>query len=234
MLEVSALKVYIGRLHILEDISLNVGESEVVSVIGANGAGKTTLLKAISGLIPVAGGKVSFGGKDITRMPSHKRVSLGLSQIPERGRVFPHMSVYENLLLGAWTRKSSEIQPALNDVFSAYPVLEKRKNQMGGTLSGGERQMLAIARALMSKPKLLVLDEPTLGLAPLMCQNLGLILSGLHKDGASILLVEQNAVLALDVSQRCYVMETGKVVLSGKSKDLRNDDRIRKAYLGAE
>jgi branched-chain amino acid transport system ATP-binding protein len=234
MLEVSSLKVDIGRLHILEDISLNVGENEVVAVIGANGAGKSTLLRALSGLIPASSGKVVFNGKDITHMRPHRIVSLGLSQIPERGRVFPHMSVYENLILGAWTRKGSELKSSLDTVFSSYPVLEKRKHQMGGTLSGGERQMLAIARALMSRPRLLLLDEPTLGLAPIMCQNLGLILSGLHKGGSSILLVEQNAVLALDVSQRCYVMETGKVVLSGLSRDLRNDDRIRKAYLGAE
>jgi branched-chain amino acid transport system ATP-binding protein len=234
MLEVSALKVDIGRLHILDDVTLKVGENEVVAVIGANGAGKSTLLRAISGLIPPVAGKVTFQSRDITHLRPHRIVALGLSQIPERGRVFPHMTVFENLVLGAWTRKGSELRSSLSDVFGAYPVLEKRKNQAAGTLSGGERQMLAIARALMGKPKLLLLDEPTLGLAPIMCQNLGVILSGLHKAGASILLVEQNAVLALNVSQRCYVMETGKIVLNGPSKELRSDDRIRKAYLGAE
>lgn len=235
MLEVSSLWVNIGRIRIIQDISLTVGDNEIVSVLGPNGAGKTTLLRAISGLLAIASGQVNFMGRDITGLKPHQIATRGLRQIPERARVFPLMTVYENLQLGAWTRKDGrQIGATLKRIYELFPVLEERRRQTAGTLSGGERQLLAIGRALMSNPRLLLLDEPTLGLAPIMCQQLDHIIAELHKQGASILLVEQNANFALRVSQRGYVMNTGRVVLSGTCSDLGRDDSIRRTYLGTD
>ncbi len=235
MLEVTNLNVSIAQMRILADVSLLVNKGEIVAVIGSNGAGKTSLLRAISGLNPITSGEIRFEGKSITGLRPDQIVRLGISQIPERGRIFPHMTVYEHLQLGSWIQKNSkQIREDVDAVFRFFPVLEQRKKQMAGTLSGGERQMMAIARALMSRPRLLLLDEPTLGLSPLMSLQLGKIVQGLNKTGTSILLVEQNASLALAISHRAYVLETGKIVLEGRSVELAKNDGVKKAYLGID
>lgn len=235
MLEVVKLNLHIGQMVILTDVSLSVAKGEIVAIIGSNGAGKSSLLRVISGLVPATSGDIKFEGRSIRGMRPDQIVKLGISQIPERGRVFPFMTVHEHLLLGSWTRKDRhEAKSDMATIFGYFPVLEERRRQMGGTLSGGERQMLAIARALMSRPKLLLLDEPTLGLSPMMSLQLGKIVKELNRSGASILLVEQNASLALAVSHRAYVLETGKIVLEGKSSELAKNDDVRKAYLGID
>lgn len=235
MLEVKGLSVGIGRMPILTDISLTVGDGEIVTVIGPNGAGKTTLLWALTGAITITSGDVEFDGKSIRGLRPDQIVGQGIAQIPERARIFPEMTVLDHLRLGAWTRKDSrEVKEDIEKIYEFFPVLKERKKQIAGTLSGGERQMLAIARGLMSKPKLLMMDEPTLGLSPVLCQELGKIVKELNQQGTSILLVEQNALLALSISHRGYVLETGRIVFQGKASDLMTNENVRKSYLGID
>jgi branched-chain amino acid transport system ATP-binding protein len=235
MLEISSLNVNIGKLHILDDIAVNVAAGEIIAVIGSNGAGKTTLLRTISGLNTAVSGDIKFDGRNIRGLRPDSILRLGISQIPERGRVFPHMSVYEHLQLGAWLRKDSpQVKKDIAWIYDLFPILEQRRTQLAGTLSGGERQMVAISRALMSRPRLLLLDEPTLGLAPVICYQLADIITELNRQGTTVMLVEQNAMLALSVSHRGYVLETGKIVLEGESAKLKDNPRVRKAYLGLD
>ena len=222
MLEVRNLKVFMKRVSILDDISFHIDPEEIIAVIGSNGAGKTTLLRALSGLTTIRSGEIKLQGENIHNLPPHRIVERGMSQIPERGRVFPHMTVLEHLQLGAWTqRRSLNLKKELQSIYKLFPVLENRINQLAGTMSGGERQLIAIARALMSKPRILLLDEPTLGVAPIMRQYIGEIIQGLNKKGMTVLIVEQDALLALSISNRGYVLETGRVVLSGISSASR-------------
>lgn len=233
MLEVKDLHVYYGVIQALKGISFEVNQGEVIALIGANGAGKTTTLHTLTGLIPAKQGSIIFEGKDITKMPAHKIVQMGIAHVPEGRRVFAQLSVYENLIMGAYTRKDkNEIAESLANVYKRFPRLEERKNQRAGTLSGGEQQMLAMGRALMSHPKLLMLDEPSMGLAPILVEQIFEIIRALHKTGTTILLVEQNAQMALSVADRAYVLETGRIALSGTGKELAESDAIRKAYLG--
>ncbi|MDY3619473.1 ABC transporter ATP-binding protein [Agathobaculum sp.] len=232
MLEVKGLNVYYGLIHALRDVSFEVGEGEVVALIGANGAGKTTTLHTVTGLLPAKSGQVVFEGKDITKTPGHAIVRCGMSHVPEGRRVFAGLTVYENLKMGAYTRPKSEMAESLADVYRRFPRLEERKNQAAGTLSGGEQQMLAMGRALMSKPRLLLLDEPSMGLSPLFVKEIFAIIEEVSKAGTTVLLVEQNAKKALSIADRGYVLETGKVVKSGRAADLLNDDAIKQAYLG--
>ena len=232
MLEVKDINVYYGLIHALRDVSFEVNEGEVVALIGANGAGKTTTLHTITGLLPSKGGTVTFEGKDITRKPGHAIVRLGMSHVPEGRRVFAGLTVAENLRMGAYTRPAGEIPESLKMVYERFPRLEERKNQAAGTLSGGEQQMLAMGRALMSKPKLLMLDEPSMGLAPILVEQIFDIIRELHAAGTTILLVEQNAQAALSVADRAYVLETGKISLTGTGAELMASDAVRKAYLG--
>lgn len=235
MLEVIGLTVYLDKIRILEDVSFHVNHEEIVALIGSNGAGKTTLLRTLSGLIQPSRGRVHFEGKNIEGLRAHQIVRLGLSQIPERGRVFPHMTVLDHLYLGAWTKRhSADVDRHMAEIYTLFPVLKGRKRQLAGTLSGGERQMIAIARALMSRPKLLILDEPTLGLSPLMRQQLGDLVQNLNQRGTTVLLVEQDALLALSISDRGYVMETGRIALEGASADLIDNQEVRRAYLGMD
>lgn len=233
MLEVKDLHVHYGVIEAIKGISFEVNKGEVIALIGANGAGKTTTLHTISGLIKPSEGSVLFEGKDITRLPGHKIVSLGMAHVPEGRRVFAQLSVYENLLMGAYTRKDKEeIQNSLKMVYDRFPRLEERKNQMAGTLSGGEQQMLAMGRALMSNPGILLMDEPSMGLSPIFVNEIFDIIEKVSAAGTTVLLVEQNAKKALSIADRAYVLETGKIVLSGKAEELMNDDSIKKAYLG--
>lgn len=232
MLEVKDINVYYGLIHALRDVSFEVNEGEVVALIGANGAGKTTTLHTITGLLPSKGGTVTFEGRDITRKPGHAIVRLGMSHVPEGRRVFAGLTVAENLRMGAYTRPAGEIPESLKMVYERFPRLEERKNQAAGTLSGGEQQMLAMGRALMSKPKLLMLDEPSMGLAPILVEQIFDIIRELHAAGTTILLVEQNAQAALSVADRAYVLETGKISLTGTGAELMASDAVRKAYLG--
>ena len=232
MLEVKDINVYYGLIHALRDVSFEVNEGEVVALIGANGAGKTTTLHTITGLLPSKGGTVTFEGRDITRKPGHAIVRLGMSHVPEGRRVFAGLTVAENLRMGAYTRPAGEIPESLKLVYERFPRLEERKNQAAGTLSGGEQQMLAMGRALMSKPKLLMLDEPSMGLAPILVEQIFDIIRELHAAGTTILLVEQNAQAALSVADRAYVLETGKISLTGTGAELMASDAVRKAYLG--
>lgn len=232
MLEVNGLHVYYGLIHALHDVTFEVKEGEVVALIGANGAGKTTTLHTITGLLPSKGGTVVFEGMDITRKPGHAIVRLGMSHVPEGRRVFAGLTVRENLRLGAYTRPAGEIEESLKGVYEWFPRLLERKNQPAGTLSGGEQQMLAMGRALMSKPRLLLLDEPSMGLSPLFVSEVFKIIEQVSATGTTVLLVEQNAKKALSISDRAYVLETGKIVRTGKAADLLNDDSIKKAYLG--
>lgn len=232
LLKAEDLHVYYGPLHAIKGISFEINEGEIVSLIGSNGAGKTTTLRAISGLAE-ATGKITLKNKDLLSIPVHERVHLGLAQSPEGRGVFPHMTVLENLELGAYSRKDkSEIKKDLDYCFQLFPRLKERTAQLAGTLSGGEQQMLAISRALMCKPTLLLLDEPSLGLAPIIVAQIFDIIKTLNKNGMTILLVEQNARLALKISDRAYVLETGKITLSGKGDELLNNDEVRKSYLG--
>ena len=233
MLEVKDLEVYYGVIQAIKGIFFHVDKGEVIALIGANGAGKTTTLHTVTGLISPKNGHVLFEGKDITKVPAHKIVSMGMAHVPEGRRVFAELSVYENLKMGAYTRKDkNEIEESLKNVYKRFPRLEERKNQMAGTLSGGEQQMLAMGRALMSKPKIILMDEPSMGLSPIMVNEIFDIIRSVSESGTTVLLVEQNAKKALAIADRAYVLETGKIVLEGKAKDLLEDDSIKKAYLG--
>ena len=233
MLQVTDLKVNYGVIQAIKGVSFEVNEGEVIALIGANGAGKTTILHTVTGLIAPKSGKIEFEGKDITKMPAHKIVTLGMAHVPEGRRVFADLSVYENLLMGAFTRKDKdEIAKTLEMVYKRFPRLKERKNQVAGTLSGGEQQMLAMGRALMSHPKILLMDEPSMGLSPLLVKEIFAIIREVNKQGITILLVEQNAKMALAISDRAYVLETGTITLSGDAQELLNDTRVKKAYLG--
>ncbi|MHC4025630.1 ABC transporter ATP-binding protein [Streptococcus sp. KHUD_018] len=233
MLKVENLSVHYGMIQAVRDVSFEVNEGEVVSLIGANGAGKTTILRTLSGLVRPSAGKIQFLGKEIQKMPAQKIVAGGLSQVPEGRHVFPGLTVMENLEMGAFLKKNREENQAnLKKVFSRFPRLEERKNQDAATLSGGEQQMLAMGRALMSTPKLLLLDEPSMGLAPIFIQEIFDIIQDIQNQGTTVLLIEQNANKALAISDRGYVLETGRIVLSGTGKELAASDEVRKAYLG--
>ena len=233
MLEVRDLQVYYGMIHAIKGISFDVNQGEVIALIGANGAGKPTTLHTITGLLAPKSGSVLFEGKDITKVPAHKIVSMGMAHVPEGRRVFAELSVYENLKMGAYTRKDKkEIEESLANVYKRFPRLEERKNQMAGTLSGGEQQMLAMGRALMSKPKIILMDEPSMGLSPIFVNEIFDIIRAVSESGTTVLLVEQNAKKALSISDRAYVLETGTITMSGKAKDLLEDEAVKKAYLG--
>ena len=233
MLEVKGLQVYYGVIQALKDVSFEVNQGEVIALIGANGAGKTTTLHTVTGLLPSKAGSIMFEGVDITKMPAHKIVEMGIAHVPEGRRVFAELSVYENLLMGAYTRKDKkEIAENLEKVYQRFPRLKERKNQRAGTLSGGEQQMLAMGRALMSNPKMIVMDEPSMGLSPIFVNEIFDIIEKVSASGTTVLLVEQNAKKALSIADRAYVLETGKIVLSGDANELMNDDSIKKAYLG--
>ena len=233
MLEVRDLQVYYGMIHAIKGISFDVNQGEVIALIGANGAGKTTTLHTITGLLAPKSGSVLFEGKDITKVPAHKIVSMGMAHVPEGRRVFAELSVCENLKMGAYTRKDKkEIEESLANVYKRFPRLEERKNQMAGTLSGGEQQMLAMGRALMSKPKIILMDEPSMGLSPIFVNEIFDIIRAVSESGTTVLLVEQNAKKALSISDRAYVLETGTITMSGKAKDLLEDEAVKKAYLG--
>ena len=231
MLKVNNLSVSYGAISAVKDISFVINDGEIVSLIGANGAGKSTTMHAISGLIPTKSGEILLDDLDLTKMKAEDIVSKGVIQVPEGRRIFQHISVLENLKLGAYLRKD-DIKEDLDRVFSLFPILKERQNQLGGTLSGGEQQMLAIARALMSKPKILLLDEPSMGLAPLLVQEIFNIIKEINKEGTTVFVVEQNANMALSIADNAYVMETGKIVLSGSGKELLNSEDVQKAYLG--
>ena len=217
----------------IKGISFTVNEGEIIALIGANGAGKTTILHTISGLIPAKTGSVKFMDKELTKTAPHKIVQMGMAHVPEGRRIFQELSVYENLKLGAYTRKDkAEIEQSLQTVYGRFPRLEERKKQVAGTLSGGEQQMLAMGRALMSRPKIILMDEPSMGLSPLLVSEIFDIIKSINESGTTVLLVEQNAKKALSIADRAYVLETGNIVLEGGAKDLMNDDSIKKAYLG--
>lgn len=233
MLEVNDIKVHYGVIQAIKGVSFHVDEGEVIALIGANGAGKTTILHTISGLLAPKSGNVVFEGTDITRIPGHKIVSMGMAHVPEGRRVFAQLTVLQNLKMGAYTRKDkNEVQQTLNTVFERFPRLEERQNQLAGTLSGGEQQMLAMGRALMSHPKIILMDEPSMGLSPIFVNEIFDIIQQVSKSGTTVLLVEQNAKKALSIADRAYVLETGKIVLEGKASELLQDDSIKKAYLG--
>ena len=232
MLRVEDINVYYGAIHAIKGISFDVNEGEIVTLIGANGAGKSTTLQTISGLLHSQTGSIIFNGENISHVPSHKLVRKGLAQVPEGRRIFLQMSVEENLEMGAFTQKNSGVDEDLEAVYERFPRLRERKKQIAGTLSGGEQQMLAMGRALMSHPKLLMLDEPSMGLAPILVEQIFDIIKELHKSGTTILLVEQNAQMALSVADRAYVLETGKITLSGTGRELAESDAVKKAYLG--
>ena len=233
MLEIKDLEVYYGVIQAIKGISFEVNQGEVIALIGANGAGKTTTLHTITGLISPKKGSVVFEEKDITKVPAHKIVSMGMAHVPEGRRVFAELSVYENLKMGAYTRSDkNEIEESLANVYKRFPRLEERKNQMAGTLSGGEQQMLAMGRALMSRPKIILMDEPSMGLSPILVNEIFDIIRSVSESGTTVLLVEQNAKKALAIADRAYVLETGRITMSGNAKDLLEDDSIKKAYLG--
>ncbi len=233
LLEVKGLEVYYGVIQALKGIDFEVNEGEIVTLIGANGAGKTTTMQSVIGLIPTKAGTVSFEGKDITHLHCHKIVSLGMSQVPEGRRIFQELTVYQNLLMGAYIQKDKKaIKEDIKKIYARFPRLEERKNQIAGTLSGGEQQMLAMGRALMSRPKLLMLDEPSMGLSPLLVDEVFTIIKDLNKEGTTVLLVEQNAGKSLAISDRAYVLENGRIVLSGTGEELLQSEEVKKAYLG--
>ncbi len=233
LLEVKGLEVYYGVIQALKGIDFEVNEGEIVTLIGANGAGKTTTMQSVIGLIPPKAGTVSFEGKDITHLHCHKIVSLGMSQVPEGRRIFQELTVYQNLLMGAYIQKDKKaIKEDIKKIYERFPRLEERKNQIAGTLSGGEQQMLAMGRALMSRPKLLMLDEPSMGLSPLLVDEVFTIIKDLNKEGTTVLLVEQNAGKSLAISDRAYVLENGRIVLSGTGEELLQSEEVKKAYLG--
>lgn len=233
MLDVRDLNVYYGAIHALQGVSLQVQEGEIVSLIGANGAGKTTILKTISGLLRPRSGSIQFLGKEIAGHPAQEIVKAGISQCPEGRRVFANMTVLENLQLGAYLRKDKEVAADFERVFERFPRLRERRKQLAGTLSGGEQQMLAMGRALMARPKLLLLDEPSMGLSPLLVQEIFRMIREINANGTTVLLVEQNANQALKIAHRAYVLETGRIVLSGAAQELAAAEEVKKAYLGA-
>lgn len=233
ILSVKNLNVYYGVIHAIKNVSFTVDKGDIVTLIGANGAGKTTILHTISGLIPMKTGEIEFEDKNINKILGYKLVEKGIAQVPEGRRVFANLSVEQNLMMGAYTRKDkTEINETLESVFKKFPRLLERKNQLAGTLSGGEQQMLAMGRALMSKPKLILMDEPSMGLSPIYVNKIFEIIEEIHKEGIPILLVEQNAKKALDIATKAYVLETGKIVKSGDPKELKNDSIIKASYLG--
>ena len=232
LLKVDDIHVYYGNIHAIKGISFEVNEGEIVTLIGANGAGKSTTLNTISGLLKPRSGQITFDGKNLAGVPASKVVSLGMALCPEGRRIFQQMSVRENLEMGGYTRPATEIDSSLENVFHRFPRLKEREKQIAGTLSGGEQQMLAMGRALMSKPKLLMLDEPSMGLAPILVEQIFDIIAELHAAGTTILLVEQNAQMALSIADRAYVLENGKVSLSGTGKELAQSEQVQKAYLG--
>lgn len=232
LLEVKDLNVYYGVIQALKGISFEVDQGDVIALIGANGAGKTTTLHTVSGLLKPKTGSIVFDGKDVTHLPGHKLVSMGMAHVPEGRRVFAQLSVLQNLKMGAYTRSDkSEIDATLDQIYQRFPRLKERKNQLAGTLSGGEQQMLAMGRALMSHPKLILLDEPSMGLSPIYVNEIFSIIDSIHKDGVTVLLVEQNAKKALSIANKAYVLETGNITLRGNAHELMNDERIKKAYL---
>jgi branched-chain amino acid transport system ATP-binding protein len=233
MLKITDLQVYYGVIQAIKGISFEVNQGEVIALIGANGAGKTTILQTVTGLIRSKAGTIEFEGQDITKMPGHKIVSLGMAHVPEGRRVFADLTVLENLKIGAYTRTDKqEIADTLDKIYKRFPRLEERKSQLAGTLSGGEQQMLAMGRALMSQPKIILMDEPSMGLSPLFVSEIFDIIREISSTGTTVLLVEQNAKKALSIADRAYVLETGNIVLEGKASDLMNDDSVKKAYLG--
>ena len=239
MLSVEGINVYYGAIHAIKDISFHVNEGEIVTLIGANGAGKTTTLRVIGGFVqPKSGllhpktGSITYKGQNITGMRAHKIVQAGLAQVPEGRRVFLHMTVEENLEMGGYTQDRSTIAPNMEKVYNLFPRLKERRRQMAGTLSGGEQQMLAMGRALMSNAQMLMLDEPSMGLSPLLVQEIFDIIQDVHKDGMTILLVEQNAQMALSIADRAYVLETGRIVMEGTGAELLTNEKVRTAYLG--
>ncbi len=235
LLEIKDLQVYYGVIRALKGISLTVNEGEIVALIGANGAGKTTTLHTITGLIPAHSGSIMYEEHDLTKEAAHNIVAMGMAHVPEGRRVFQELTVYKNLMLGAYTRTDGKqaIEESLQNVYRHFPRLEERKNQIAGTLSGGEQQMLAMGRALMSDPKIILMDEPSMGLSPLLVNEIFGIIKEVSDEGVTVLLVEQNAKKALSVADRAYVLETGEIRMSGDAQELLNDDRIKKAYLGA-
>ncbi len=233
LLKIENLSVFYGVIEAIKNISFEVNEGEIIALIGANGAGKTTILHTISGLVPAKSGSITFDGKEITKLPAHKIVKMGIAQVPEGRRIFAQLSVYENLKLGAFTRNNpAESAETLEMVYTRFPRLKERRNQIAGTLSGGEQQMLAMGRALMSKPRIMLLDEPSMGLSPILVSEIFDIIKSINQSGTTVLLVEQNAKKALSIANHAYVLETGKIVLGGKASDLINDEGVRKAYLG--
>ncbi len=233
LLEVKDLQVYYGMIQALKGISFNVDKGEIIALIGANGAGKTTTLQAVTGLLPKKAGTVTLNGTDITKLPPHKIVKMGMAHVPEGRRVFARLTVYQNLNMGAYTKRDKDaFSKNLEMVYEKFPRLKERRNQLAGTLSGGEQQMLAMGRALMSQPGILLMDEPSMGLSPIYVNEIFQIIEEVSASGTTVLLVEQNAKKALSIADRAYVLETGKVVLEGKASDLLNDESIKKAYLG--
>ncbi len=233
MLEIKDLEVYYGMIAAIKGISFEVNEGEVIALIGSNGAGKTTTLQTITGMLTPKSGSIMFDGVDITKVPGHKIVTMGMAHVPEGRRVFSQLTVIENLRLGAYTRNNkAEIAESLEKVYNSFPRLKERRNQLAGTLSGGEQQMLAMGRALMSRPRIILMDEPSMGLSPIFVGEIFNIIEKVSAEGTTVLLVEQNAKKALSIADRAYVLETGKIVLSGNAKELMNDDSVRKAYLG--
>lgn len=233
MLKITDLNVYYGGIHALSDVNIEVSEGEIVTLVGANGAGKTSTLRAISGLVPAASGTIEFEGQNLSKVPSHRIPYLGISHVPEGRRIFSNMSVLENLQLGAYCRKDRlGIERDYEAVFGKFPRLKERVRQRAGTLSGGEQQMLAMGRALMSRPKIMLLDEPSMGLAPIIVKEIFSIIEDINRSGTTILLVEQNANMALSIANRAYVIETGRITQEGKASDLLNDESVKKAYLG--
>ena len=233
MLEVKDLAVYYGMIHAIKGVSFEVNKGEIIALIGANGAGKTTILHTITGLLSPKRGSIQFEGKELTKIPAHKIVSLGMAHVPEGRRVFAELSVYQNLKLGAYTRSDKkEIEETMETVYQRFPRLRERTKQMAGTLSGGEQQMLAMGRALMSHPQIILMDEPSMGLSPILVNEIFDIIRSVNEAGTTVLLVEQNAKKALEIADRAYVLETGRIVTSGPADALMNDDSIKKAYLG--
>ncbi|WP_096635346.1 ABC transporter ATP-binding protein [Clostridium cochlearium] len=233
MLEVNNLNVYYGAIHAIQDLSIKVNEGEIVTLVGANGAGKTSMLKTISGVVKGKSGKIKYLNVDISNFSPSQIVKLGMAHVPEGRRIFANMSVMENLEMGAYTRKNkNEIKEDYEKIFERFPRLKERRNQMAGTLSGGEQQMLAMGRALMLRPKLILLDEPSMGLAPILVDEIFSIIKDINKSGTTVLLVEQNANMALSIANRAYVIQTGKIVLEGKASDLLKDEKVKNKYLG--
>ena len=233
MLKITDLHVSYGMIEAIKGISFHVNEGEIVALIGANGAGKTTTLHTITGLVPAKSGSIEFEGKELTKIPAHKIVSMGMSHVPEGRRIFQELTVYDNLLMGAFTRRDkAEMAESIKMIYKHFPRLEERKNQIAGTLSGGEQQMLAMGRALMSKPRIVLMDEPSMGLSPLYVSEIFHIITEINKMGTTVLLVEQNAKKALSIANRAYVLETGHIALEGDAKELMQNDSVKKAYLG--